>query len=494
MALVIAAAYAFAPATTVGAPRGAASAICPAINMLASWNDASTPATHDPRRRQFTYGPDFANKATVNPNLDPAPGEERVPKYNPNAMVYGAEARRQVRYGPPDYQNMPPDYQNLPPYMLTPPMEPGMLDPRMAPMDPRMARRDPRMPRRDPRMPPMDPRMPPMGMGMPPPMEPGMPPMEPIMPPGMRPGMRPDEPPSDSAEDKAGDTVYRYPRGAVARREARLAGEDFRRSQRRGGAPDDSYGRLREPPSTEGDSYAAYLARRAAAGDLPYTPPQSPAPPAADDPTARRPPMPKTTNNIPGAYPPENHARSVAAYRPPRGAASRREARLAGNEYRPSGGAVRRSNVASHPPQESRQRPSARSSLAARPPPVAPPPPTPPPPAPPAPITAPHAESPTESPAVEVEDGSCEDAPLSQVKGLEVILRGAPDDVKGAALEWCCFNQVADIGILFEDPQDAELVINYFLDALPLNPDGMFIKTIHKRLDDMRSQSSYAMR
>ena len=80
---------------------------------------------------------------------------------------------------------------------------------------------------------------------------------------------------------------------------------------------------------------------------------------------------------------------------------------------------------------------------------------------------------------------------MSQVKGLDDLLLNAPPEVKQAALEWCMMNQVVDVGILFEDPDDVDMVIGCFLDALPLNPEGVYAKNLRRRLDEMRPPAMY---
>jgi hypothetical protein len=56
-----------------------------------------------------------------------------------------------------------------------------------------------------------------------------------------------------------------------------------------------------------------------------------------------------------------------------------------------------------------------------------------------------------------------------------------------AAIEWCMANQVADVELLFEDPEEVDLVLGNFLDALPLNAGGIYDKRLRKRLNELRA-------
>ena len=78
---------------------------------------------------------------------------------------------------------------------------------------------------------------------------------------------------------------------------------------------------------------------------------------------------------------------------------------------------------------------------------------------------------------------------LSQVKGLEALIGNAPAEVKEAALDWCCFNQVVDVNVLLEDPDEIGVVLDHFLAALPLNPGGVYEMRLRKRLDAMIAEA-----
>ena len=46
--------------------------------------------------------------------------------------------------------------------------------------------------------------------------------------------------------------------------------------------------------------------------------------------------------------------------------------------------------------------------------------------------------------------------------------------------------QVADIALLFEEPQEVDCLLSHFLEALPLNAGGVYDARLRKRLNDMR--------
>jgi hypothetical protein len=73
------------------------------------------------------------------------------------------------------------------------------------------------------------------------------------------------------------------------------------------------------------------------------------------------------------------------------------------------------------------------------------------------------------------------------ISGLSDLLKGAPSNVMEAAIEWCMANQVADVELLFEDPEEVDLVLGNFLDALPLNAGGIYDKRLRKRLNELRA-------
>ena len=76
----------------------------------------------------------------------------------------------------------------------------------------------------------------------------------------------------------------------------------------------------------------------------------------------------------------------------------------------------------------------------------------------------------------------------SAVVGLDELLGTAPENVLQAATEWCIVNQVVDVDILFEDPDEVDMVLASFLDALPLNAGGIYDKRLRKRLSERRSK------
>ena len=63
---------------------------------------------------------------------------------------------------------------------------------------------------------------------------------------------------------------------------------------------------------------------------------------------------------------------------------------------------------------------------------------------------------------------------------------GSPLAWTCAAVDWCAMNQVVDMNMLFEDPEDVDMLLGHFLDTLPLTAGGVYEKRLCRRLDAMR--------